>query len=88
MDAPRSSQAPLRIGFDGRILTHYAMRGLARYTVEVFRAMKELAGDKIELFSFSPSAPATEFLAHLDVTPVVFQARSEFSGSTWNCRNN
>ena len=67
----------IRIGLDGRILMHYDMRGLARYTVELFRAMKELAGDRIELFSFSPGAPAAEFLAELDVTPVIFQARRE-----------
>src|SRR5664280_1393704 len=77
MYAARSNQAPLRIGFDGRILTHYAMRGLARYTVELFRAMKELAGNDIELFSFSTGAPAAEFLAELDITPVIFLARRE-----------
>ena len=29
---------------------HYEMRGFARYTVELFRAMKKLAGDNIELY--------------------------------------
>jgi glycosyltransferase involved in cell wall biosynthesis len=76
MGASRS-QPPLRIGFDGRILMHYEMRGLARYTVELFRAMKELVGAKIELFSFSPGTPAAKFLAELDVTPIIFQARRE-----------
>ena len=77
MDAAHSPLAPLRIGFDGRILMHYEMRGLARYTVELFRAMKELAGEEVELFSFSPDMPSAKFLAELDVTPVVFQARRE-----------
>ncbi|MGA2336170.1 MAG: glycosyltransferase family 1 protein [Terriglobales bacterium] len=67
----------IRVGLDGRILMHYDMRGLARYTVELFCAMKELAGDEIELFSFSPGALAAEFLAELEVTPVIFQARRE-----------
>ena len=39
--------------------------------------MKEIAGDEIQLFSFSPGALATEFLAQLDITPVIFQARRE-----------
>ncbi len=77
MDAPRSSQAPLRIGFDGRILTHYEMRGFARYTVELFRAMKEIAGDNIDLYSFAPGPIAPDFLGELDITPVVFHARRE-----------
>ena len=54
---------------------HYEMRGFARYTVELFRAMKEIAGDNIELYSFSPGPIAPEFLAELE--PVVFLARRE-----------
>ena len=68
---------PLRIGIDGRVLMHYEMRGFARYTVELFRAMKEIAGDDIELTTFSPGPIASEFLADLDLTPVVFPARRE-----------
>ena len=68
---------PLRIGIDGRILMHYEMRGFARYTVELFRAMKEIAGDNIELTTFSPGPIAAEFSAALAITPVVFQARRE-----------
>ena len=56
---------------------HYEMRGFARYTVELFRAMKEIAGSKVELISFSSGPIASEFLAALDVTPVIFQARRE-----------
>jgi len=55
----------------------YEMRGFARHTVELFRAMKEIAGNQIELSSFSPAPLAAEFLAALDITPVVFQARRE-----------
>jgi hypothetical protein len=58
---------PLRIGLDGRVLMQYAMRGFARYTVELFRAMKEIAGDDIELYSFSPASIAREFLAELEI---------------------
>jgi glycosyltransferase involved in cell wall biosynthesis len=72
-----STETPIRVGIDGRILMHYEMRGFARYTVEVFRAMKEIAGDNIELISFSPGPIASEFLAALDITPLVFQARRE-----------
>ena len=63
--------ATLRIGIDGRILMHYEMRGFARYTVELFRAMKELAGDAIELISFSPGPLAPEFLSVLESVETV-----------------
>jgi hypothetical protein len=69
--------SPIRVGLDGRILMHYEMRGFARYTLELFCAMKEIAGTGIELVSFSPGPIAPEFLAALDITPVVFQARRE-----------
>lgn len=72
-----STDTPIRVGIDGRVLMHYEMRGFARYTVELFRAMKEIAGSKVELISFSSGPIASEFLAALDVTPVIFQARRE-----------
>jgi len=56
---------------------HYEMRGFARYTVELFRAMKEIAGSNVELISFSPGPIAPEFLAALDIAPVMFEARRE-----------
>jgi glycosyltransferase involved in cell wall biosynthesis len=68
---------PLRIGLDGRVLMQYEMRGFARYTVELFRAMKEITGGNIDLYSFSPGPIAPEFLAELEIKPVVFQARRE-----------
>jgi glycosyltransferase involved in cell wall biosynthesis len=67
----------IRIGLDGRILMHYEMRGFARYTVELFRAMKEIAGDNIDLYSFSPGPIAPEFLVELEIKPVVFPAGRE-----------
>lgn len=67
----------IRVGLDGRILMHYEMRGFARHTVELFRAIKEIAGDNIELYSFSPDPIAPEFLAGLEIKSVVFQARRE-----------
>jgi glycosyltransferase involved in cell wall biosynthesis len=70
-------ETPIRIGIDGRVLMHYEMRGFTRYSVELFRAMRELAGDNIDLYSFSPVPIAPEFLAGLQMTPVVFQARRE-----------
>ena len=72
-----SSETPIRVGLDGRILMHYEMRGFARYTVELFRAMKRIAGNKVELISFSPGPIAREFMSALDITPVVFQANRE-----------
>jgi glycosyltransferase involved in cell wall biosynthesis len=72
-----NADKPIRVGIDGRILMHYEMRGFARYTVELFRAMKEIAGNQIELSSFSPAPLAPEFLAALDTAPVIFQARRE-----------
>ena len=77
MCALNNRPTPLRIGIDGRILMHYEIRGFARYTVELFRAMKEIAGSNIELISFSPGPIAPEFLSALDITPVVFPARRE-----------
>ncbi len=56
---------------------HYEMRGFARYTVELFRAVEKIAGSKVELISFSPGPIASEFLAVLDIAPVMFQARRE-----------
>lgn len=67
----------IRIGLDGRILMHYEMRGFARYTVELFRAIREIAGGNVDLYSFSPGPIAAEFLAELEVKPVVFEARRE-----------
>ena len=67
----------LRIGIDGRVLMHYEIRGFARYTVELFRAMREILGHEIELYSFSPEPIASEFLAHFEIEPIVFQARRE-----------
>ena len=77
MKLPRSAPTPIRVGIDGRILMHYEMRGFARHTLELFHAMKEIAGDNIELYSFSPGPIAPEFLAELEIKPVVFQARRE-----------
>jgi glycosyltransferase involved in cell wall biosynthesis len=76
-DVPRSAPTPIRIGLDGRILMHYEMRGFARHTVELFRAMREIAGDSIDLYSFSAGPIAPEFLAELEIKPVVFPARRE-----------
>jgi glycosyltransferase involved in cell wall biosynthesis len=56
---------------------HYEMRGFARYTVELFRAMREIAGDNIDVYSFSPGPIAPEFLAELEIKPVVFKAWRE-----------
>ena len=70
-------QRPLRVGIDGGILMHYEMRGFARHTVELFRAIKGIAGSDVELITFSPGPIAPDFLAVLDVTPVVFPARRE-----------
>ncbi len=67
----------LRIGLDGRILMHYEMRGFARYTVELFRALQEIAGDGLELVTFSPGPIAPEFLAELQIQPMIFGARRE-----------
>ena len=72
-----NTETPIRVGIDGRVLMHYEMRGFARYTVELFRAMKEIAGSNVELILFSSGPIASEFLAALDVTPVIFQARRE-----------
>jgi len=72
-----STETPIRVGIDGRVLMHYEMRGFARYTVELFRAMKEIAGSNVELISFSPGPIAPEFLAALDIAPVMFEARRE-----------
>ena len=75
--AETSTSKPLRVGIDGRILMHYEMRGFARYTVELFRAMKEIAGDNIELYSFSPGPIAPEFLRHVEITPWSFRRARE-----------
>src|ERR1035438_7791488 len=72
-----SAKTRIRIGIDGRVLMHYEMRGFARYTVEVLRGLKEIAGDRISLYSFSPGPIAPEFSALLDITPIVFPARRE-----------
>ena len=61
MSPSTRSSDRLRVGIDGRILMHYEMRGFARYTVELFRAMKEIAGDNVELISFSPGRSLPSF---------------------------
>jgi len=53
------------------------MRGFARYTVELFRAMQEVAGRELDLLSFSPGPIAPEFRELLPITPVVFSAPRE-----------
>ncbi|MGA3194914.1 MAG: glycosyltransferase family 1 protein [Terriglobales bacterium] len=72
-----SARKQIRIGIDGRVLMHYEMRGFARYTVEVLRALKENAGERIALYSFSPGPIAPEFAAVLDIKAIVFPARRE-----------
>src|ERR1035438_11982 len=72
-----SAKTRIRIGIDGRVLMQYEMRGFARYTVEVLRGLKEIAGDSVALYSFSPGPIASEFSVLLDITPVVFPARRE-----------
>jgi glycosyltransferase involved in cell wall biosynthesis len=71
------TETPIRVGIDGRVLMHYEMRGFARYTVELFRAMKEVAGDSVDLYSFSSGPIAPEFIGQLKITPIVFPARRE-----------
>jgi len=77
MVQPAQSRKPLRVGIDGRIFMHYEIRGFARYTIELFRAMKEVAGDELELFAFAPGPIAPEFRDTLELTPVVFPLRRE-----------
>lgn len=77
LQSPASVSNPIRIGIDGRVLMDYEMRGFSRYTVELFRAMKEIAGEIVDLYSFSPGPIAPEFLAELHIKPVVFPARRE-----------
>ncbi len=74
---PTVQPLPLRIGIDGRPLMHYEMRGFARYTVELFRALQKIAAGSIELYSFSPGPIAPQFLAELRLQPIVFPARRE-----------
>ena len=56
---------------------YYEMRGFARYTVELFRAMHELAGGEVELLSFSPGPVAPEFLDLLPISQITFPAGRE-----------
>lgn len=55
----------------------YEMRGFARYTLELFRAMKMLMGGNVDLYTFSPDPIASEFATELEIKPVVFEARRE-----------
>jgi len=68
---------PLRVGIDGRVLMHYELRGFTRTTIELFRAMQDIAGSDLELISFSPGPLAPEFLKQLRIASVVFSARRE-----------
>jgi glycosyltransferase involved in cell wall biosynthesis len=72
-----STEKPIRVGIDGRVLMHYEMRGFARYTVELFRAMKEVAGGSVELCSLSSGPIAPEFIRQLEITPIVFPVHRE-----------
>jgi glycosyltransferase involved in cell wall biosynthesis len=76
--ANAEAKIPLRIGIDARVLMHYEIRGFTRYTLELFRAMKEIAGPGIELYSFSPEPVAGPFREVLDARPIIFSARREF----------
>jgi glycosyltransferase involved in cell wall biosynthesis len=53
------------------------MRGFARYTIELFTAMKQLAGDRLELYSFSPEPLSARFKGMLPLTPIVFASSRE-----------
>jgi glycosyltransferase involved in cell wall biosynthesis len=72
-----NAYSPIRVGIDGRILMHYEMRGFTRYTLELFRAMKEIGREEVELISFSPGPIANDFRNLLDIAPVVFPMRRE-----------
>ena len=75
--ANAEAKIPLRIGIDARVLMHYEIRGFTRYTLELFRAMKEIAGPGIDLYSFSPAPLAGPFQEFLEARPVIFSARRE-----------
>ena len=52
--ANAEAKIPLRIGIDARVLMHYQIRGFTRYTLELFRAMKEIEGPGSNCFRSHP----------------------------------
>jgi len=71
------AKVPLRIGIDARVLMYDEIRGFTRYTLELFRAMKEIAGPGIELYSFSPGPLAVTFQEVLGARPIICSVRRE-----------
>jgi len=51
----------IRIGFDGRIMMQYEVRGFARHTIELIRAMKEIAEKKASRINFRREQLLTNF---------------------------
>lgn len=69
----------LKIGFNARVLADPAVRGLARYTVNLLRALSQRGDAELALFSKEPLQPA-----HLDgisARVIIFDAPRE---SVWN----
>lgn len=69
----------MKIGFDGRVLVSPEMRGLARYTVGLLRALS--AVDGIELILFSNADLCPDHLQGVRAKVVVFKAPREL---VWN----
>jgi glycosyltransferase involved in cell wall biosynthesis len=71
----------LRIGIDGRVLADPRMRGWARYTVNLLRALSEIRD--IELVLFCVQEPWPEHLKGINAKVITFCAPREFIWNDW-----
>jgi glycosyltransferase involved in cell wall biosynthesis len=72
---------PLRIGFNGSVLTNPEIRGLTRYTTQLLRALSQRSD--VAIFLFSPLEMHPAHLEGVRATSVVFDAPRETLWMDW-----
>jgi glycosyltransferase involved in cell wall biosynthesis len=72
---------PIRVGFNGSVLTNPEIRGLTRYTTQLLRALSRR--NDVAIFLFSPSEMHAAHLEGVRATPVVFDAPRETLWMDW-----
>jgi glycosyltransferase involved in cell wall biosynthesis len=72
---------PIRVGFNGSVLTNPEIRGLTRYTTQLLRALSQR--NDVAIFLFSPLEMHAAHLEGVRATSVVFDAPRETLWMDW-----
>jgi glycosyltransferase involved in cell wall biosynthesis len=72
---------PIRVGFNGSVLSNPEIRGLTRYTTQLLRALSQR--NDVEMFLFSPTEMHPAHLEGVRATPIIFGAPRETLWMDW-----